>query len=121
MLLEAGYVRATSGYGSSVSGFDPQKGKWGQRGLAYLYLVDRTVSDLRVRLQYLKVPLDIDDRGKKIEKSDYRYFDLKYRFHTSIIKSIKIKYLINSYYKQPDFRIKTSFRDQSSAFARACR
>jgi len=80
--IELGYVNSMTGFGSAeFDGFDKVENEWGDNGLAYLYVTNKSVDKLALRAQYVR-PLSDDYKNAgvttKVAVEDYKYFDLKY-------------------------------------------
>jgi len=79
--IEAGYVVATSGYGSKNNGFEKNESMYGDDGVGYLYVTNTSVKDLKVRAFYgMTISDDYKVAGatKDTVVTDYRYAEVKY-------------------------------------------
>ncbi len=112
-LVEVGYVNAFTGFGSRLSGFEKNERMWGDEGVGYIYIENKSFKRFSVRAQYVRSLSDTYMRRKKgtqtlLEKKakikDYRYFDFKYTFlfNKNIHLRTKVQYLQNTYYREPD-------------------
>lgn len=71
-LLETGWIKRYSGFGSRLNSFPDSSATWGKDGLAYVYLENSPTDNLRLRGQFAKAQ---DVNG--IAVRDYRYVDAK--------------------------------------------
>jgi hypothetical protein len=73
--LEAGWITGSSKFGSTENGFADSSALWGTDGIAYAYVENSTINNLKLRGQYAKA---LDTTGIKIR--DYRYADARFSF-----------------------------------------
>ncbi len=95
--LEGGYVQAYSGFGSKYSGFEDMEEKWGEDGLGYVYLKDKSIENLTFRAQYIWAISDTASTGEPISVLDYRYADIAYALPWGTKSYIKAQYGGNDY------------------------
>lgn len=93
--LEAGRISAWSEFGSTANGFNHSATQWGKDGLAYLFLENTRINNLKLRMQYAKA---LDTNGISI--SDYRYVDA--RFAITKDSFIEGQYAGNNYQTAKD-------------------
>ncbi len=101
-MVEVGYVKRYSGFVSKLSGFDDIDNKWGEDGLAYVYLKNNSIDNLTIRAQYISALSDTDTLGNTIAVEDYKYFDIKYNLPFGDKTYIKAQYGGNSYTSADD-------------------
>ncbi len=101
-ILEAGYVKSYSGFGSKFSGFDDKDAIWGKDGLGYIYFKNRSITNLVVRGQFIKTISGSDNRGAKIALDDYKYIDLKYSLPIGTNSYFKAQFGGNAYNSAPN-------------------
>jgi hypothetical protein len=89
-LVEIGYIKSYTGFGSRYNTFSDEASKWGKDGLAYLYLQNSSIANTKINAQYIKA---LDNNA--ITVSDYRYFDASYNLTSN--SSIEVQYGGNKY------------------------
>ena len=104
-IIEAGYVVATSGYGSTNNGFEKNESMYGDDGVGYLYVTNTSVKDLKVRAFYaMTISDDYKVAGvtKDTVVTDYRYAEVKYNLPFGKDTFISVNYGGNNYQNQDD-------------------
>lgn len=79
--IEAGFVRRYTGFTSKDNNFLDNKSNWGDDGLAYIYLTNKSIENLSLTAQYIGTISDTyTDAGltNDISVADYRYADFAY-------------------------------------------
>jgi hypothetical protein len=95
--IELGYVKRYTGFTSKDNRFNDYNSKWGQDGLGYISIKNRSIPNLSVRAQYVMALDDKDNAGKQIKVDDYRYIDAKYALPFGQKTYIKAQYGGNAY------------------------
>lgn len=98
--IEAGYVVSTTGYGSTNNTFDKNEAGYGDNGVGYLYVTNKSIKDLTVRAFYGKaISDDYEAAGVKtdIDVTDYRYAEVKYNLPFGKKTFISANYAGNNY------------------------
>jgi hypothetical protein len=95
--IELGYVKRYTGFTSKDNRFNDYNSKWGQDGLGYISIKNRTIPNLSVRAQYVMALDDKDSAGNQIKVDDYRYIDAKYLLPFGQKTYIKAQYGGNAY------------------------
>ena len=72
-LLSIGWIESYTGFGSRLNQFDDIAKEWGGGGLAYGYIENKSLNEIKFRVQYAKAL----DRAN-IKVGDYRYADVKW-------------------------------------------
>jgi len=104
-MIEAGYVVSQTGFGSSYGDFEKVENKWGDNGLAYLYVTNNSIKELKVRAQYVKALSDDFEVGgvtSDILVTDYKYADIKYSLPFGSKTFVSAQFLGNDYNNQDD-------------------
>ncbi len=102
-ILELAYVKAYTGFGSKENRFLEFDSSWGKDGLAYIYIVNKSIKNLIIKAQFVQALSDQDKNGNQIAIKNYRYADLKYELKDIGINSyIKMQYGGNSYNNAKD-------------------
>ena len=96
-MIELGYVGAYTGFTSKENEFLDFNEKWGDKGLAYIYLNNKSIENLTIRAQYVGALSDVNDMGELIAVNDYRYIDAKYAIPMGKNSYIKAQYGGNAY------------------------
>jgi len=96
-MVELGYVKRYTGFTSKDNRFNDYNSKWGQDGLGYISIKNRSIPNLSVRAQYVKALDDKDNAGNQIKVDDYRYIDAKYALPFGQKTYIKAQYGGNAY------------------------
>ena len=86
-MIELGYVTAYTGFTSKENEFLDFNEKWGDDGLAYISVTNKSVENLTLRGQYVKAVSDTDTLGNLITVDDYRYIDAKYTIGSVYMKA----------------------------------
>ena len=95
--IELGYVKRYTGFTSKDNRFNDYNSKWGQDGLGYISIKNKSIPNLSVRAQYVMALDDKDNAGKQIKVDDYRYIDAKYALPFGQKTYIKAQYGGNAY------------------------
>ena len=96
--VELGYVLAYTGFTSKYGEFLDTNAKWGDKGLAYISLVNNSYKPLTLKAQYVKALSDTKkDSTDKIARADYRYTDFKYSVPVGEKTYVKAQYGGNDY------------------------
>lgn len=77
-MIELGYVKSFTGFGSHYSHFDDKHTEWGKDGLGYIYFKNSSIENLSMRGEYIQAIAERDKHGTAIDKKNYTYVDLKY-------------------------------------------
>ncbi len=101
-LVEAGYVKAYSGFASYKSGFNRQERFWGKEGLGYIYIKNELHKALILKAQYILALSTKTSKGEKIKRRDYQFLSLQYDIPFGINSYIKTQYLGNDYIDEPN-------------------
>jgi len=97
-MLEAGYIKAYTGFTSKENDFLDMNTKWGEDGLAYVSFKNSSIENLSIRGQYVLALADEDKAGNTVSVEDYRYLDVKYSLKGIGTNTyIKAQYGGNSY------------------------
>jgi len=96
-MVELGYVKRYTGFTSKDNRFKDQNAKWGQDGLGYVSIKNKSIANLSVRAQYVMALDDKDKAGNQIKVDDYRYIDAKYALPFGQKTYIKAQYGGNAY------------------------
>ena len=96
-VIELGYVGAYTGFTSKENEFLDFNEKWGEDGLAYIYINNKSIENLTIRAQYVGALSDVNDMGELIAVNDYRYIDAKYAIPMGEKSYIKAQYGGNAY------------------------
>ena len=86
-MVELGYVTAYTGFTSKENEFLDFNKKWGEDGLAYISLTNKSIENLSLRAQYVKALSDTNSDGGPIAVDDYRYIDAKYTIGSVYVKA----------------------------------
>ncbi len=103
--LEVGFVNSDTGFGSRENEFEQREDIYGDDGLGYIYVTNKSVKGLKLRAQYVKALSDEHKSGAtttKIVYSDFRYADFKYSLPYGKKTYITGQYLGNTYEDQDD-------------------
>ena len=104
--VELGYVNARTHLGSKFGDFEKEESRFGDDGLGYLYVTNKSIDNLTLRAQYIKALSDEYNNAGVITKvavTDYRYADLKYTLPSYGKKTyISVNYAGNGYESQDD-------------------
>ncbi len=71
--LEAGVITGSSEFSSTANGISDSSSLWGKDGLAYVYVENSSIPDVKTRWQYARA---LDQLGIKV--LDYRYVDARW-------------------------------------------
>lgn len=95
--VELGFVKRYTGFTSKDNRFNDYNKKWGEDGLGYISIKNKSIANLSVRAQYVKAISDTDKAGNTIKVDDYRYIDAKYALPFGEKTYIKAQYGGNAY------------------------
>jgi len=96
-VIEAGYVKSYTGFTSKMNRFDDFDSVWGKDGLGYLWITNKSISNLALQGQYIKALSLRDDLGSLINIKDYRYIDAKYSLPYGTNSYLSMQYGGNNY------------------------
>ncbi len=100
--IEAGLVKRYTGFTAKDNEFLDNKNKWGDDGLGYIYLTNKSIENLTLNAQYIMAISDTytDTAGATADISllDYRYADFTYNLAAVGTKTyLKAQYGGNAY------------------------
>ena len=101
-MIELGYIQSYSGFTSKDNKFLDFNSKWGEDGLAYVSLKNKSIENLSIRAQYVKALSDDAKNGTAIEVQDYKYVDAKYTLPFGEKSYIKAQFGANTYQNEDD-------------------
>jgi hypothetical protein len=96
-MVELGYVKRYTGFTSKDNRFNDYNTKWGQDGLGYISIKNKSIANLSLRAQYVMALDDKDKAGNQIKVDDYKYVDAKYALPFGQKTYIKAQYGGNAY------------------------
>ena len=96
-MIELGYVVAYTGFTSKDNEFLDYNKLWGEDGLAYISLTNKSIENLSLRAQYVKAISDKTENDGTIFVDDYRYIDAKYAIGMGTNTYVKAQYGGNAY------------------------
>jgi len=96
-VLEVGYITKQSGTTSKYNGFKDENAHWGDKGLGYLLISNKSIENLTVRAQYIEALSKEDEEGNGIDIKNYTYLDALYHFSFGDKTYVKTQFGYNNY------------------------
>jgi outer membrane porin, OprD family len=91
-MIEAGWLSRYSGFTSTYNTFKDMSAAWGNDGLAYGYIENKSIKDTKISVQYAKAL-----KSDTVAVNDYRYASVRY--------SVTKESFIEGQYGANDYRI----------------
>jgi len=95
--VELGFVKRYTGFTSKDNRFNDYNSRWGQDGLGYVSVKNKTIPNVSIRAQYVMALDDKDNAGNQIAIDDYKYIDAKYAVPFGQKTYLKVQYGGNAY------------------------